>query len=260
MNSNEIDVHDQQQLASIESKDKITKSTKNLYQNITYDGENIIDSVACSKAICIATGNQIQLYNETYTEQLATLTLDCKPEYLSFSKNENFIIIADSMGRIHFFHLKTKNIIFSQQIIQPNKSSNSSCFLALCFNTEKESNIEELYIILRDYSMIKFSNIDFIKLEESITMGDMNLACEIKKNILMETIDLGQTKESPHHQSVRDIVIYKSKNNNNIIVAGSGNYSLSIWTYSEKDKKTVIIDAIGDTIPSCEAVVGMDTK
>jgi len=31
--------------------------------------------VACSKAVCFATGNQIQLYNESYTEHLATVTL-----------------------------------------------------------------------------------------------------------------------------------------------------------------------------------------
>ena len=59
---------------------------------------------------------------------------DCIPEHLCISRNENFIIIADNMGRIHFFHLQSRNIIFSQQIVQPNKNSNSSCFLSLTFN------------------------------------------------------------------------------------------------------------------------------
>ena len=64
--------------------------------------------------------------------------IDCTPEHICFSKNENFIIIADSMGRIHFFHLNTKNIVFSQQLIQPNNTiDNQPCFLSLCFNTKK---------------------------------------------------------------------------------------------------------------------------
>jgi len=45
---------------------------------------------------------------------------------------------------------------------------------------------------------------------------------KIKKNIIVETIDIGQSLDSPHHQSINDMVIYKSKNKENIIIAGSG--------------------------------------
>lgn len=41
------------------------------------------------------------------------------------------------MGRIHFFHLDTRNIIFSQQITKYNDNSNTPCFQAISFNTKK---------------------------------------------------------------------------------------------------------------------------
>ena len=48
---------------------------------------------------------------------------------------------------------------------------------------------------------------------------------KIKKNIIIENIDVGQTIDAPHHQSINDIVIYKTKNNKeNIIIGGSGIY------------------------------------
>ncbi|KAG4083439.1 hypothetical protein H8356DRAFT_968046 [Neocallimastix lanati (nom. inval.)] len=140
MDSNEIQIHEQLVAIDKENKNSNEDLEQDYFQNISnisYDGKNIIDSVACSKAVCFATGNQIQLYNESYTEHLATVTLDCTPEHLCVSRDENFIIIADNIGRIHFFHLQSRNIIFSQQIVEPNKHSKLSCFLSLCFNIKK---------------------------------------------------------------------------------------------------------------------------
>ena len=55
-----------------------------------------------------------------------------------------------------------------------------------------DSDIEELFVILKDYTMIKFSNIDLIKLDESIDKNNLSLAHEVlinkkqKKNIIMK--------------------------------------------------------------------------
>jgi len=53
---------------------------------------------------------------------------------------------------------------------------------------DSNSNTEELFMILKDNTMLKFSNIDLLKLEESINKKDLSLAHEvlnIVKNLII---------------------------------------------------------------------------
>lgn len=100
-----------------------------------------------SGGFCIVVASQIHLLDPSCVEHKATINLgepattqlfpsrericpsytlmlhignaiyqDCDPELVAFSRNSSFLVVGDSLGTIHFIHVESKNIVFSQEI------------------------------------------------------------------------------------------------------------------------------------------------
>ncbi|KAL1915878.1 uncharacterized protein VTP21DRAFT_6266 [Calcarisporiella thermophila] len=194
--------------------------------------ENVVcDAVASPGGFCLSVSKEIHLLNADCTEHQATINLDCEPERIAFNRDSSFLVVGDSLGTIHFIHVMSRTIVFSQEVFQRDMERESGrMFYSLTFASSPDSSeTEELLVVLQNKLLYRFSNIQIKKLSEAVATQNAALGLEAKSSIAMERIDLGHTDSSPHQIAVNDILVVFESHSSCLITGGKGNASLCSW-------------------------------
>ena len=140
------------------------------------------------------------------------LIVDCCIQVLCGHPTEPFCVIGDTYGAVHFVHLVTGEIIYSQQ----TNSSRDVSFIAV--DLSSVFNGKTLVVALSSGLVIRLSNIDFANLNSSILAGKQVID-DIKRNVSVETVNL---KSSPNY-----VLAFSSE----LIICAQGDAPLSKWCF-----------------------------
>ncbi|KAI8802925.1 rough deal protein C-terminal region-domain-containing protein [Cladochytrium replicatum] len=161
--------------------------------------------------ICVATMGRIQILSPSGKECIVTINLDDLlengdgfPESFSLNRDGKFIAVVDRRGLCHFVHAQfgptwvqdITHLIRESEDTNFQSESNADTIeiVQLDFTSRSGSQAEELMILTNNNCIIRFSNIDFKKIESALVSGVPSAALEAKEAIRIEKIDLSLSK------------------------------------------------------------------
>jgi hypothetical protein len=201
------------------------------------------DAVVSGQSFCLLAGQQVHLFDADVSNHLATVSLDCQPEIAAISKNSRFIVVGDALGAIHFIHVASQTVVFSQEVAANLVGDKIFCWMN--FVGKDTDPTESLVVVMRDFVMLRFSNLNLATVEEALLEQNMSLALKVKTEIKVEPIMLGGN--GPHQSGVYDLAFWTMGREERLLVGGKGKFCLSMHRRSQLTNKTMMMDGFSGT-------------
>ncbi|TPX60794.1 hypothetical protein PhCBS80983_g01508 [Powellomyces hirtus] len=217
-------------------------------------GVTACSAVQSQRGVCITVNEHAHLLDAACSKHNTTITLDCPAERTAFSQRAPFVVVADSLGTIHFVHVTTSEVVFSRQLVVGALADDGEpTFTWIGFTGKPTDMTEGLVVVLKNMTLFKFTNIDLIKLEQALEEGDLSMANELYQAIAIETVDLNQ--DSTDLKTVHDVVsVPDRKGQERIIVVGKGSQPLTVWQESRVTRQTIKVDAVERLLKGCTVI------
>ncbi|KAJ3414397.1 hypothetical protein HDV05_006671 [Chytridiales sp. JEL 0842] len=205
-------------------------------------------SVSSSNGFCVAVDNLLYLLSEDCSAHLATITLDCASDSIAFNRNSTFLVVGDALGAIHFIHINSSSILFSHQLPKAllQAENNFSSFKWMGFVGSTSDTGEELIIVLASMTLVRFSQVDFGRIEEAIEQKNVADLLAIKGSISLEIINLVESTKGIVKQCFDVVPWYDDYDmgQNRLLLAGEGAEPITIWKRVGDDMKTTKVDGV----------------
>ncbi|KAJ3224738.1 Kinetochore-associated protein 1 [Clydaea vesicula] len=205
--------------------------------------------------LTIKTNNQLHILNASENSLHTTINLDCEPELSSFNKNNSFLVVGDRKGTLHFIHVKTKNFILSKDMhIDKCQDENENFFKKLKF-VKAESKVkksEELIVALNNFTLVRFSNIDFSRIETALNSGNFDEALSAKQAICTEIVQMTNFTKINDLEHNCAVDFSESSVLDRTYIAGSGREPLQIYKTDNKTFKTSKVTCVSRALKGKE--------
>lgn len=122
------------------------------------------------RTICISQENEIFLVDFQSQIIRTKIVLDGLVKCFALTSNSSFVIIADDENSLHFVHVHTKRVLYSQTF--------DSAVTNIFIYRNKHQNVDELVVLNKDQLVIS-QNIDVDGLNEAILSKDFNLVMKV---------------------------------------------------------------------------------
>ncbi|ORY44198.1 hypothetical protein BCR33DRAFT_717267 [Rhizoclosmatium globosum] len=227
----------------------LTQTTSNQNKS-TNTNSDIVDSV-CGNSVFLGLGHVAFLLNCFEREHSATLELESTATSSAFNCDASFVAIGDTAGFVHLIHVETSEVAVSLDLTRliPHAPSKGSKITSITF-IQRNSNTEEMVLVLESLVQIRFSNINFTLLEHAITNGDAKAGLDAKAAISMDVVDLRKESDGLV-QSVTAVLPWSgdfSSSKKALLMAGSGNAPLTIWNRTNGTNTTILMDSISSSL------------
>ncbi|KAJ3089821.1 Kinetochore-associated protein 1 [Quaeritorhiza haematococci] len=204
-----------------------------LENNNLLDGEGTnplppgMNAVASPSALGLIAESRVYLFDTGCSTHLATINFDCTIDTVTFNLSGSFLLVGDSLGTLHFVHTASRNVVFSQNILEDLSASfvglgsavnapggadagatpTRKVFKWMGASSSRGDGPETLHVVLTpptaDMSetqahnipsgpphLATFSNIDFPRLESALIAGDVQAAFDVRSQIGVEVVAL----------------------------------------------------------------------
>lgn len=175
------------------NKNNDLRSTQLSFQDVlTIKVPNIdiatIKGVWSSDNVCIVINNEVLIFNIKLTQHLAIINVGELITFITFSDNQSFLLIGDQLGTIHFIHIPTASLLYSQNICGNDSENIPINWISAVYSPF--SGQEEVLIVTGNNHLIRISNLQFAALETALAMEDFILVETLYKQTHIEDIDL----------------------------------------------------------------------
>ncbi|KAJ1945676.1 hypothetical protein EC988_005703, partial [Linderina pennispora] len=195
------------------------------------------DTIASSKHVAVAIGNQIHVLSADCKTQEAVIRHDYPITATALNGDSSFVAFGDDTGTLFIVHVQTRSAVFSQLIRPPG--GDVAGITAIRFAVARgDTACEELVLVCDNTTLVRFSDIQLGQLNTAIVSADMELAMEIKRQICIEFVSLSVCGRSVHGGGISSMVVSHEKTESRIDISGSGGASMSSWKRSEADAAT----------------------
>ena len=197
-----------------------------------------LNATACSNKLALTVENQVLLFDDTCSQCHAVLPIDATVDAVGWSPDGNFLACADRDGFIYFISAKAKSVLIKKQLTtKKTLTSSGPCFVSVMFILGSDGLYNLIVVGRRQYSY-RFSSMDLKALHKAIDSGNLTACTEIQGKIKFSSLDQGQ-----YHYDVLCAAEITSFGNPSLLIGGSGDYSMSIWSLDD-DSVTSAVDAI----------------
>ena len=143
------------------------------------DSPKNVQVLVTAERICVLTDDHIKLFNNDGVVT-ASFRLDCAAVASTVSSDGRFLVVVDSLGTLHFIHLLSDILIFSQQIVAGNDSFTVQ---AIEFSRPQSGFVATLCIIVNNNKVLLFSNVDTSALHDALVAKNSESATNIRSGI-----------------------------------------------------------------------------
>ncbi|KJE92029.1 hypothetical protein CAOG_03064 [Capsaspora owczarzaki ATCC 30864] len=197
---------DASQVRVLGAQNPVSKSTKPA--STASSGAPAFFASASPHGMCLCVNKQIHIFGSNCDQLLATVNLDASADAVVWSDDGVFLVIADSLGSVHFLHVPSQLMLFSQQLVAPGalqggstpsaKQSSSvssrarpTAFAAMQFiKSLRNDAVYELIVASAQGQLFRFFDIDLSALAQAIVQRNLAQAKQIQAAITMSCTDL----------------------------------------------------------------------
>ena len=169
---------------------------------------------------------QLLLLDSDTSTSILLLEFDCNITIVN--GNSEFLVVGDSLGTVHIIDIHKDLVLYSQQItLDPNEIID----ILLGWKWESGSEIDEIFIVLKDGMIIRLYNVEFGDLSNvgrEIIKSNMNVQSSIVLNYSPRLLVVGGTISSP--ESPWELRVFKTTNNQTLVVDEYSELGLSAAT------------------------------
>ncbi|KAH9273082.1 hypothetical protein BASA83_004659 [Batrachochytrium salamandrivorans] len=197
----------------------------------------------CGSLLCLTVHSSLYVISPDKKLLSAQVELDSPIDALGIYPSRQIAIIGDTLGSIHFVHLLSGEVFYSQALVhpspnQPNKSLQLPVFA--CLDIVSDEGVDEIVISLTSGILLRLSGIDFALIETYLLSGNTAMISqEIQQHVKVETVNLiGGPLETLHHVEMAG---------NNIYACGTGDSPLTVWSRTQTTS-TCLVDSVSRTL------------
>eukprot|EP00795_Rhopilema_esculentum_P003310 gene3310-1645_t len=221
-----------------------------------------VSSIANQAGICLVIGNNVVLFDESCSAPKVHFSFGTNVDAVAWNSDSNFMAVGESSGVLNLTHIPSKQVIFSQNIL----NNETQKFRSLVFN-QGDAGLYELKLLPSQGFLIQLKNINLKQLDDAISSKDSDGTKEVLKQISREIVNVSTV----HSESLDHIIDYEREKGEELLIAGQGDYGLSVWE-NDDDGKISMADVACDYFdqgtgylkcllsPSGEYFIALDTE
>ncbi|KAI9349126.1 rough deal protein C-terminal region-domain-containing protein [Obelidium mucronatum] len=183
-----------------------TEAVASLSQSHSSRPLEAVQVVGCQSEslLCLAVGTSTFLFDDADQSQTqthkATISLQTEATHSAFNFDASFLAVGDKSGLVHFIHVESCLVALSldlKALLQAEGLERGWGIKLVGF-----VHSDELVLVLESLVLLRFSNINFSRLEQAIASNDTDLGAQAQASISIEVLNL--SKES--NGCIQDIV------------------------------------------------------
>ncbi|KAJ8323671.1 hypothetical protein O5D80_007560 [Batrachochytrium dendrobatidis] len=195
--------------------------------------------VRTESLFCLAIDSILYLVSINHKQLSAQVELDCRIDCLGVHSSRQIAVVGDILGSIHFVHLLSGQVFYSQALVNPTTLQQSNLenqHVFACLDLISNENTDEVVVSLTSGTLMRLSGIDFALVEQYLLDGNLEtISSTIQQHVKVQTIKIsGELMDSLNYVLVSNQFIY---------ACGSGSAPLTIWT-KHPSIPTACIDSV----------------